>query len=60
MQLRSFDDGVAAFEVFGTHGVDMLLGAIRSSFSIAYILRDAKPGQVVLQVDEFAARSEGS
>lgn len=59
VQLLSFDDGVARFEVFGTYGVDMLLGAIRSSFSIAYILRDAKPGHVVLQVDEFAARSEG-
>ena len=58
VQLRSFDDGVASFEVFGTQGVDMLLGAIRSSFSIAYILRDAKPGHVVLQVDEFAARQE--
>jgi hypothetical protein len=57
VHLRSFDNGVAVLETFGLN-VNMLLNAMRASFTIPFIVRSADAGRLALQVDEFAARGE--
>lgn len=57
VHLRSFDNGVAVLETFGLN-VNMLLNAMRASFTIPFIVRSADAGRLALQVGEFAARGE--
>ncbi|HTR75118.1 MAG TPA: hypothetical protein VMH33_07640 [Solirubrobacterales bacterium] len=49
VSLRSFEGNAAVLEAPGVD-VNMLLGSMRSRFPIPFILRDAAPGRLIVQV----------
>ncbi|HEX3738061.1 MAG TPA: hypothetical protein VHV53_11005 [Solirubrobacterales bacterium] len=53
VHLRSFEGQTALLDAAGVD-VNILLGAMRSYFPVPFILRDADPGKLVVQVGEIS------